>query len=210
MPDGGVFDAVRVSYGFVVTGRRSLSRILWFCNYVVLLVCLRRFVRFAYDGNLMFSWLSACFLLYLLPSLAFGFLSARLTLLSLVSFYDLYIWIVVAKIAKLLFHCCKSFRFQLSPDKQICVFEHSVMTNFNCACPAIQRGLDLAFCLKVPLDSLLVWASSGGSGETARMCRLAWTFAARIGDKYQIRLTRSNWEFPVPQIQAGCHTSCRV
>ena len=42
---------------------------------------------------------------------------------------------------------------------------------------------DLAFCLKVPLDSLLVWAS--------RMRRLAWTFAARIGDKYQIRLTRS-------------------
>ena len=37
-----------------------------------------------------------------------------------------------------------------------------------------------AFCLKVPLDSLLVWASSEGSGETARMRRLAWTFAARI------------------------------
>ena len=50
---------------------------------------------------------------------------------------------------------------------------------------------DLAFCLKVPLDSLLVWASSEGSGETARMRRLAWTFAARICDKYQIRLTRS-------------------
>ena len=50
---------------------------------------------------------------------------------------------------------------------------------------------DLAFCLKVPLDSLLVWASSEGSGETARMRRLAWTFAARIGDMYQIRLTRS-------------------
>ena len=50
---------------------------------------------------------------------------------------------------------------------------------------------DLAFCLYVPLDSLLVWASSGGFGETARMRRLAWTFAARIGDKYQIRLTRS-------------------
>ena len=49
---------------------------------------------------------------------------------------------------------------------------------------------DLAFCLKVPLDSLPVWASSGGSGETARMRRLAWTFTARIGDKYQIRLTR--------------------
>ena len=52
---------------------------------------------------------------------------------------------------------------------------------------------DLAFCLKVPLDSLLVWASSGGSGETARMRRLAWTFAARIGDKYQIRLARPKY-----------------
>ena len=50
---------------------------------------------------------------------------------------------------------------------------------------------NLALCLKVPLDSLLVWASSEGSGETAQMHRLAWTFAARIGDKYQIRLTRS-------------------
>ena len=50
---------------------------------------------------------------------------------------------------------------------------------------------DLAFCLKVPLDSLLVWASSEGSGETVWMRRLAWTFAARIGNKYQIRLTWS-------------------
>ena len=50
---------------------------------------------------------------------------------------------------------------------------------------------DLVFCLKVPLDSLLVWASSEGSDETARMHRLAWTIAAHIGDKYQIRLTRS-------------------
>ena len=41
---------------------------------------------------------------------------------------------------------------------------------------------DLVFCLKVPLDSLLVRASSEGSGKTARMRRLAWTFAARIGD----------------------------
>ena len=79
----------------------------------------------------------------------------------------------------------------MSPVKRICVFEHSVMTNFNCACPAIQRGQGSGFCLKVPLDSLLVWAGSGGSGETARMRRLAWTFAARISDKYKIRLTRS-------------------
>ena len=33
-----------------------------------------------------------------------------------------------------------------------------------------------------------------GSGETARMRSLAWTFAARIGDKYQIRLTRPNYD----------------
>ena len=56
-----------------------------------------------------------------------------------------------------------------------------------------REARDLAFCLKVPLESLLVWASSGGSGESARMRRLAWTFAARIGDKYQILLTRSIW-----------------
>ena len=55
----------------------------------------------------------------------------------------------------------------------------------------LRGARDLAFCPKIPLDWLLVWASSEGSGETARMRRLAWTFAARIGDKYQIRLTWS-------------------
>ena len=34
---------------------------------------------------------------------------------------------------------------QLSPVKRICVFEHSVMTNFKCACPAIQRGQGSGF-----------------------------------------------------------------
>ena len=29
--------------------------------------------------------------------------------------------------------------------KRICVFEHSVMTNFNCACPAIKRGQGSGF-----------------------------------------------------------------
>ena len=53
---------------------------------------------------------------------------------------------------------------------------------------------DLVFCLKVPIDLLLEWASSEDSGETAQMRRLAWTFAARISDKYQIRLTRSNYQ----------------
>ena len=31
------------------------------------------------------------------------------------------------------------------PVKRICVFEHSVITNFNCACPAIQRGQGSGF-----------------------------------------------------------------
>ena len=56
-----------------------------------------------------------------------------------------------------------------------------------------REARDLAFCLKVPLDSLLVWSSSGGSGKTAWMRRLAWDFAAHKGDKYQIGLTRSIW-----------------
>ena len=34
---------------------------------------------------------------------------------------------------------------QMSPVRRICVFEHSVMTNFNCACPAIQRGQGSGF-----------------------------------------------------------------
>ena len=70
----------------------------------------------------------------------------------------------------------------------------------------VRGARDLAFCLKVPLDSLLVWASSEGSGETARMRRLAWTFAARIGDKYQIRLTRSSYSFLVciMMLQLSC------
>ena len=67
---------------------------------------------------------------------------------------------------------------------------------------------DLAFCLKVPLDSMLLWASNGGSGETARMRSLAWTFAARIGNKYQIRLTRSNsigdWQYSSVTYQRLC------
>ena len=55
----------------------------------------------------------------------------------------------------------------MSPVKRICVFEHSVITNFNCPCPAIQRGQGSGFL------------SEGSS----------W-FTACIGDKYQIRLTR--------------------
>ena len=79
----------------------------------------------------------------------------------------------------------------MSPVKRICVFEHSVITNFNCACPAIQRGQGSGF-----LSEGSSWFSACMSEQRRfwrdwRMCRLAWTFAARICDKYQIRLTRS-------------------
>ena len=33
----------------------------------------------------------------------------------------------------------------MGPVKRICVFEYSVMTNFNYACPAIQRGQGSGF-----------------------------------------------------------------
>ena len=46
---------------------------------------------------------------------------------------------------------------KLGSVKRICVFEHSVMTNFNCACPAIQRGQG---CTGSPEPSLLAWAIS--------------------------------------------------
>ena len=44
---------------------------------------------------------------------------------------------------------------------------------------------------------LIAYASSEGSGEPAHPRSLAWTFAARIGDKHQIRLTRSVYKCPV-------------
>ena len=39
----------------------------------------------------------------------------------------------------------KKTHHDMSPVKRICLFEHSVMTNFNCAYPAIQRGQGSGF-----------------------------------------------------------------
>ena len=39
----------------------------------------------------------------------------------------------------------RDFQHYLWRVKRICVFEHSAMTNFNCACPAIQRGQGSGF-----------------------------------------------------------------
>ena len=41
--------------------------------------------------------------------------------------------------------CPMFVKYHMSPLKRICVFDHSVMTNFNCACPAIQRGQGSGF-----------------------------------------------------------------
>ena len=79
---------------------------------------------------------------------------------------------------------------QMGRVKRICVLSIPPWQILTAHAQPSRGVRDLGFCLKVPLDSLLVWASSGGSGETARMRRLAWTFTARIGDKYQIRLAR--------------------
>ena len=90
-----------------------------------------------------------------------------------------------------LFQCLASLEDIWAPSSE---FVSSSIPSWQISTAHAQpfRGArDLAFCLKVPLDSLLVWASSEGFGEPARMRRLAWTIAARIGDKYQIRLTRS-------------------
>ena len=60
----------------------------------------------------------------------------------------------------------------MSPVKRICVFEHSVMTKFNCTCPAIQKGQGPGFlsegfswltaCIRAvsPEPWLLAWAIS--------------------------------------------------
>ena len=73
--------------------------------------------------------------------------------------------------------------YYTSPVKRICVFEHSVMTDFNCACPAIQKDQGSGFLSEGSSWHTACMSEQGGSGKTARMCRLAWTFAARIGDK---------------------------
>ena len=54
---------------------------------------------------------------------------------------------------------------------------------FQRACPAPIAGhmsISLLFFLKFPPGLPLTWANSIGFGETARMRRLAWTFAVRI------------------------------
>ena len=80
----------------------------------------------------------------------------------------------------------------LSPVKRICVFEHSVMTILTAHAQPFRGARDLA--LSEGSSWLAACMSKQGRfWETAQTRRLAWTFAARIGDKYQIRLMRPIW-----------------
>ena len=54
--------------------------------------------------------------------------------------------------------------------KWICVFEHSVMTNFNCACPAIQM-MDGWVRVLSPFNSISV-ISRRWKGEHERLCAM--------------------------------------
>ena len=74
---------------------------------------------------------------------------------------------------------------KLSPVKRICVFEHSVMTNFNCACPAIQRGQGSGFL------------SEGSSWLTACMSeqRMFWRDCADAQARLNLRCSH-RWLVP--------------
>ena len=81
--------------------------------------------------------------------------------ISSTGYYSICLLSVIAAIIIILFlsspfrkcfnDCISDFRFflmnyvDMSPAKRICVFEHRVMTNFNCACPDIQRGQGSGF-----------------------------------------------------------------
>ena len=89
-------------------------------------------------------------------------------------------------------HTCKKIINEVSPVKRICVFEHSVITNFNCTCPAIQRGQGSGFL------------SEGSSWLTACMSeqRRFWRDCADVQARLNLRysperlITKFAWRSP--------------
>ena len=68
---------------------------------------------------------------------------------------------------------------------------HEIMALFvlpkhssNAHAQSSNRARSLIFCRTLCLLSCFMWVNSEGSGETARMRRLAWAFAGRLCDKY--------------------------
>ena len=91
----------------------------------------------------------------------------------------------------------------MSPVKRICVFEHSVMTNFNWACPAIQRGQGPGFL------------SEGSSWLTACMSeqrRFWWDCADAINTKFAWRGPYDITVILLPYISCykTCMTTCHI
>ena len=78
--------------------------------------------------------------------------------------------------------CDATIADHMSLVKRICVFEHSVMTNFNCACPAIQWGQGSSF-LSEGSSWLTAWMS-----EQRRFWRDCADAQARLNLRWSHRL----------------------
>ena len=83
------------------------------------------------------------------------------------------------------------FQTQLSHVMRLWHFSSSVNSFFRCTCTAIQWGY-VWWTLRLLPYFMCMCANSEGSGETARMCRLAWAFAGRRCDKYHL-MSWHNW-----------------
>ena len=86
---------------------------------------------------------------------------------------------------------------KMSPVKRICVFEHSVMTNFNCACLDIQRGQGSGFL------------SDGSSWFTACMSeqRRFWRDCADAQARLNLRCSLMGHRFRGARATCICHPS---
>ena len=80
----------------------------------------------------------------------------------------------------------------MSPVKRICVFEHSVMTKFNWACPAIQRGQGTGFL------------SEGSSWLTSCMSEQRRFWRDCVDAQARLNLRYSHWQY-VPNSLDAVH-----
>ena len=135
--------------------------------------------------------------------------SHMLTIKQYSVFYNM-VCIYLAVAGTLIYAGRDSKRRYMSPVKRICVFEHSVMTNFNCACPAIQRGQGSGFLSEGSSWYTAYMSEQRRFWRDCAMRRLAWTFAARIGDKYQIRLTRSTCSWTHIGVSSGSNRASYI
>ena len=72
----------------------------------------------------------------------------------------------------------------IEPSDEIWYFSFSVNSFFKHICAAISGARCLIFGRILRLLPYFMCANSDGSGETARMRRLAWAFTGRLCDKY--------------------------